>query len=882
MSVSNDLKFFKGKYGKGENRNLPDEPKAIIFNEEEGVVYVNGKSYSGTTDVSFNNGVLTIAYTDGRETTTLDFNDTASASATLKIFERVENLIGENVSLPNSDGKLNYKGTNYLEDTETLVEADRILDEVVFGTDGRIDKLESDFVDLDVRFKRLITDTELKLYCIEPITIYINRGTDLEDVKEFESNTLVDIFFNSEDTFEIVTTSDKSILGLYAWPGALSEYYSWLEGVSIFDGVLFNMNNEDLYTKWSQGQQGDYHVQYAQYKNCIFWSDLSYISDVTKRTNYTLYYTSELPLCYSTIPDNTFKAFYFAYNVTCDPNWSNPVYKESFSKATWATQVFSYYGLHSIGLFDIDDTNFNITLPKDCRGLMFMSPNVLNAGVFDAINCTNFGANSGSWREAFGGCYQLTNLHIKNLKVNLNVSWSPINQQSLKFILSNSANTSAITIYLSPHTFYGLTDSNKALATEKNITLSLIDTNTSEDVRLHMLQMAGDGNSFLTNDGTYKSIDIPSLEGYAKTQEIETIEANIQNSLETIESDIIDTSNRVTVVENYTEIDASNKVLWLGTSIPAGDIQHGNNGTPQSTTTDLGSNNYPKMVADALGFTLYNNARGSSFLCFYPSSEDGTSDWAGASDWTEYQNETWKGYSLSASFAQVDEKFGPNGLNCPEWLVNQFKSYSYESLVIPYIDGTLASCDTVVIDHGYNDRAVIINEASWHPSDGETKFATGAGRNWLLKLQDPFESTLETESFFQGKWWNDESVSSKKHYFSALIFLAKKIWAVNPKIKIIIGNYFASKSNTFGAEFGNDRLAEFVNLANSACASWLRVNCVDVWKHTGLYNRNLAAGNDFQLFCPDGVHPHSDATGHSNSIIAGVYINAIRGTLYLK
>ena len=55
---------------------------------------------------------------------------------------------------------------------------------------------------------------------------------------------------------------------------------------------------------------------------------------------------------------------------------------------------------------------------------------------------------------------------------------------------------------------------------------------------------------------------------------------------------------------------------------------------------------------------------------------------------------------------------------------------------------------------------------------------------WLLKLQDPFETTLETESYFQGKWWNDESVSSKKHYMSAIIFLAKKIWAVNPKIKI--------------------------------------------------------------------------------------------------
>ena len=339
-------------------------------------------------------------------------------------------------------------------------------------------------------------------------------------------------------------------------------------------------------------------------------------------------------------------------------------------------------------------------------------------------------------------------------------------------------------------------------------------------------------------------------------------------------------SDRITTVENYTVPDARNKVLWIGTSIPAGDIQHGNNGGTQSTTTNLGSNNYPKMVADALGFTLYNNARGSSFVCFYLPSEDGTNAWAGK-DWSEYSSEVWKGYSLSASFAQVDEKFGPNGLNCPQWLINNFKSYSYESLIIPYIDGTLASCDTVVIDHGYNDRGAIINEASWHPGEGETQFAVGAGRNWLLKLQDPFETTLETESYFQGKWCNDESVSSKKHYMSAMIFLCKKIWAVNPKIKIIIGNYFTSKSNVFGAEFGNDRLGEFVHLANSAIASWLRVNCVEVWHHTGLYNRNLPAGNDYQLFCPDGVHPHSDSTGHSNKIIAGVYINAIRGTLYI-
>ena len=112
---------------------------------------------------------------------------------------------------------------------------------------------------------------------------------------------------------------------------------------------------------------------------------------------------------------------------------------------------------------------------------------------------------------------------------------------------------------------------------------------------------------------------------------------------------------------------------------------------------------------------------------------------------------------------------------------------------------------------------------------------------------------------------------------SAMIFLAKKIWAVNPRIKIIIGNYFAVKSNVFGAEYGNDKLGEFICLANSGIANWLRCQCVDVHKYIGIYNRNLAAGNDYQLFCPDGVHPHSDSTGQSNKRIADIYVNALRG-----
>ena len=328
-------------------------------------------------------------------------------------------------------------------------------------------------------YTKLNSNTILGFYCIEDVTIVINGIS-----KIYPANSNVEVRLAENDTFEIVPTSDNSILALNAFPGALGTYYSWLEGVKQFSNILFDMNAEDMYSKWSQGNQGSYQVQFAQYTNCIFWSDNPYVSEVTKRTNYTLYYTSQLPLCYSNIPDNTFKAFYLAFNVTNDPNWGNKVYRDSFAKATWATQVFSYYGARTIGIFGHDDPDFNIVLPKDCRGLMASATAIENAGTFDAVNTTNFGAKSGSWRDAFGWCSSLRNLYIKNLKVNLNISWSPINYDSIYFIISEATNTDQITISVSPYTYHLLSQSDFELAESKNIIIELLTTNYIEDRRL--------------------------------------------------------------------------------------------------------------------------------------------------------------------------------------------------------------------------------------------------------------------------------------------------------------------------------------------------------------------------------------------------------------
>ena len=351
-------------------------------------------------------------------------------------------------------------------------------------------KADVDYV--ETLYKKLSSNTALGFYCIEDVTIITNGIS-----KIYPANSSVQVIFGENEEFEIIPTSDHSILQLNAFPGALGVYYPWLEGVKQFSNILFDMNAVEMYSKWSQGNQGAYQAQFAQYVNCVFWSDNPYVSDVNKRTNYTLYYTSQLPLCYSTIPDNTFKAFFLAFGVNSDPNWGNPAYRESFAKATWATQAFSYYGARTIGIFGHDDPDFNITLPKDCRGLMYQSTAIENAGTFDAINTTNFGAKSGSWRDAFGWCTSLRNLFIKNLKVSLNISWSPINYDSIYFIISKAANTNAITISVSPYTYNLLSPSDLELAASKNITIELITSNYIEDRRLSDIANKAEKNEVL-------------------------------------------------------------------------------------------------------------------------------------------------------------------------------------------------------------------------------------------------------------------------------------------------------------------------------------------------------------------------------------------------
>lgn len=301
----------------------------------------------------------------------------------------------------------------------------------------------------------------------------------------------------------------------------------------------------------------------------------------------------------------------------------------------------------------------------------------------------------------------------------------------------------------------------------------------------------------------------------------------------------------VAVTDEYFDI-SDKRILWLGTSIPAGS----------------GDNNYPKLVADALGCDIKNNAQPGSrvTLTLEPT-------WKTVDD-LEKKYQYTQGFSLSGTVQEIDEKYRPyikeivdsNGVKLSaydvERWVNYLKSQSYEKLLLPYIDGTKDSFEIVVIDHSLNDYKSIIDECILHKNND-----IPSGINWVESLGS--------------RDYIDENDLGKHSYFVGLNYLIDKCYEVNPDIKIIIGNYFATRTPSIWeySDDGGAKCCELILAANEAIAEKRNLDIINVYKYTGLDDTDYE--NNFNIFCPDKVHPHSHTTGESNRIIANVYIEEL-------
>ena len=197
------------------------------------------------------------------------------------------------------------------------------------------------------------------------------------------------------------------------------------------------------------------------------------------------------------------------------------------------------------------------------------------------------------------------------------------------------------------------------------------------------------------------------------------------------------------------------RILWVGTSIPAG--------------------GYPQIVGQALNCQVINNAVGGSLVSMQP---DKTA--AFAQGW----NHLIAG-ALSQTIAEANLIYK----DCTQEQLDQVRALSYESLIIPYIDGTdgVPQCTTVIIDHGYNDLSAILYERNAHWGSANEPYR---GYEHLMEMINGTETYSEYYNYITSAPWN---FFDKGCYIIAMSHIIKEIQKrAQNDVRIIIGNYFTS------------------------------------------------------------------------------------------
>lgn len=284
----------------------------------------------------------------------------------------------------------------------------------------------------------------------------------------------------------------------------------------------------------------------------------------------------------------------------------------------------------------------------------------------------------------------------------------------------------------------------------------------------------------------------------------------------------------------------NSKVLWLGTSIPEG--------SP-----------YPQNACKSLGVTCYNKALGSSGIIKH----DG------------YLGNGRDGRDLAETIAEKESRYRTKVTDgtITEETLTKWKGYGFETLMLPYIDGTIDNCDVVVFDHGYNDRDSIKTEL---PSLATADFA-------IDKTDDEFDRST---------------------FVGAFCFLVKKIWEVNPNIRIFICSFYENIStpsvrsgknicdmqraiaNHFDFPyldmasingFNYERIpnsSEYINTFNAKYGTSYTLR-----RYAGYEGNNITRQ---QFYCMDGLHPHTDKTGGSEKVLTTSAIKCLRDLFFVE
>lgn len=269
------------------------------------------------------------------------------------------------------------------------------------------------------------------------------------------------------------------------------------------------------------------------------------------------------------------------------------------------------------------------------------------------------------------------------------------------------------------------------------------------------------------------------------------------------------TSNYLTLVDEIYEYYSTSEmkkeylysdVLWIGTSIPEGC-------------------KYPEDAADELNFTVYNKSIGSSGIVLNKGILNNGRD---CRDLSETTAEKEIRYRASVGTSEY----------ITDYLI---KNTSFDSVLIPYIDGTKASCKLVMFDHGYNDREQISKEVA-------------EGKNSIN--------------------WDSEDRTT---YTGAFRYLLKKIYSVDPTILVVIVGYFSAQHTV-------EVNCKDVCTMQKWIAEHYHLPIIDTWNLLSISDDIILGTNtkQFEQFCPDGVHPFTDTSGRSDKLYSAAIIKAMR------
>ncbi|MFK9875352.1 hypothetical protein ACJEQ9_12510, partial [Klebsiella pneumoniae] len=265
------------------------------------------------------------------------------------------------------------------------------------------------------------------------------------------------------------------------------------------------------------------------------------------------------------------------------------------------------------------------------------------------------------------------------------------------------------------------------------------------------------------------------------------------------------------------------KIVWLGTSIPAGS----------------GSNAYPYMLAQRLGANIVNRSVGSSpirgGLDTFATTDD-PYGWTG-SLYTRVTRALSHSNAIKQEFIDnYDSKWKSRVNGGPATLSDSDKaailSNSYENRLAGNLDA-----DLFVIDHGINDYL-------WLEERGGD----------LSSLLTPPVETRDINTFYGG-------INTVIDY----------ILSQNPRARILVIGFYENE------------LRPQVSQMQLKSAQLWEYQIVKLWEKTG-WSQQLLTGTDgagktiTQYWMPDNLHPHSDTTGKANTLLANILEMEIRST----